>query len=112
MKLCLAKIPSAFSFTAFHRGCGLGTGRLLTVKTCDFSVGWSFGEAQVAIRTARWAAKAPGACLSDVDADLDREVDFAVRVADRVLHALLRKHPGLFPQRREPIYAPDEESPA
>ena len=31
----------------------------------------------VAIRTARWAAKAPGAGLSDVDADLDREVDFA-----------------------------------
>jgi hypothetical protein len=66
----------------------------------------------VAIRTARWAAKAPGAGLSDVDADLDREVDFAVRVADRVLHVLLKKHPGLFPRRREPIYAPDEESPA
>ena len=47
LDLCLAKIPSAFSFTAFHRGCGLGIGRLLTVKTCDFSVGWSFGEAQV-----------------------------------------------------------------
>jgi hypothetical protein len=66
----------------------------------------------VAIRTARWAAKAPGAGLSDVDADLDREMDFAVRVADRVLHALHRKHPGLFPQRREPIYAPDDDSPA
>jgi hypothetical protein len=35
----------------------------------------------VAIRTARWAAKAPGAGLSDVDADLDREVatDFPFR---------------------------------
>jgi hypothetical protein len=66
----------------------------------------------VAIRTARWAAKAPGAGLSDVDASLDKEVDFAVRVADRVLRALLKKHPGLFPQRQEPIYAPDEESPA
>ena len=66
----------------------------------------------VAIRTARGTAKAPGAGLSDVDPELDREVDFAVRVADRVLHALLRKHPGLFPQRRDSIYAPDEESPA
>jgi hypothetical protein len=65
----------------------------------------------VAIRTARWAAKAPGAGLSDVDPELDREVDFAVRVADRVLHALLKKHPGMFPQRRDPIFAPDEESP-
>jgi len=64
------------------------------------------------IATALWAAKAPGAGLSDVDASLDKEVDFAVRVADRVLRALLKKHPGLFPQRQEPIYAPDEESPA
>ena len=51
----------------------------------------------VAIRTARWVAKAPGAGLSDVDPELDREVDFAVRVADRLLHALLKKHPGCFP---------------
>jgi hypothetical protein len=43
----------------------------------------------VAVRTARWAAKDPGVGLADVDADLDREVDFAVRVADRALHALL-----------------------
>ena len=65
----------------------------------------------VAIRTARWAAKAPGVGMSDVDADLDKEVAFAARVADRVLHALLREHPGLFPQKREPIYAPGDESP-
>lgn len=65
----------------------------------------------VAIRTARWAANAPDTGLADVDADLDKEVAFAARVADRVLHALLRKHPGLFPQKKEPIYAPDDESP-
>jgi hypothetical protein len=65
----------------------------------------------VAIRTARWAAKAPGEGLADVDADLDKEVAFAARVTDRVLHALLRKHPGLFPQKKEPIYAPGDESP-
>jgi len=65
----------------------------------------------VAIRTARWAAKAPGEGLADVDMELDREVAFGVRVADRVLHALLRKHPAMFPQKREPIYAPGDESP-
>lgn len=65
----------------------------------------------VAIRTARWAAKAPGAGLADVDPELDKEVEFGVRVADRVLHTLLRKHPAMFPQKREPIYAPGDESP-
>jgi len=66
----------------------------------------------VAIRTARWAAKVPGVGLADVDADLDREVDFAVRVADRALHALLKRHPGMFPQKDEPMYAPGDDSPA
>ena len=65
----------------------------------------------VAIRTARWAAKAPGAGLADVDPELDKEVEFAVRVADRVLDALLRRHPAMFPHRKEPIYAPGDESP-
>ena len=55
--------------------------------------------------------KDTGMGMSDVDADLDKEVDFGVRVANRVLHALLRKHPGLFPQKKEPIYAPGDESP-
>ena len=40
-----------------------------------------------------------------------REVNFAVRIADRVLRALLRKHPAIFPQKRDPIYAPGDESP-
>src|ERR1035437_727439 len=46
--LCLAKIPSAFSFSRFPfwRRVG-GNWRLLTVKTVDFSAGWNFGEAQV-----------------------------------------------------------------
>ncbi|MGB8480400.1 MAG: hypothetical protein WCE63_16455 [Acidobacteriaceae bacterium] len=47
--------------------------------------------------------------FSDVDLALDDEVDFAVRVANRVLQAVLRKHPGLFPQKLEPIYAPGED---
>jgi hypothetical protein len=49
--------------------------------------------------------------MSDVDADLDKEVAFAARVTDRVLHALLKKHPGLFPQKKEPIYSPSDDSP-
>jgi hypothetical protein len=65
----------------------------------------------VAIRTATWAAKAPGAGFADVDNELDREVEFAARVADRVLHALLKRYPGMFPQKREPIYAPGDDSP-
>jgi hypothetical protein len=64
----------------------------------------------VAIRTARWPTTASG--LSDVDPALDAEVEFGVRIADRVLRALLKKHPGLFPQRQEPIFAPDDDSPA
>jgi hypothetical protein len=35
----------------------------------------------VAIRTARWAAqRAPDALCADVDPELDREVDFAIRI--------------------------------
>ncbi|MGB8477617.1 MAG: hypothetical protein WCE63_02100 [Acidobacteriaceae bacterium] len=64
----------------------------------------------VAIRTARWAAHSPDdAKFSDVDRALDNEVDFATRIANRVLHALLRRQPGLFPQKREPIYAPGDD---
>lgn len=65
----------------------------------------------VAIRTARWDAKAPGEGVADVDHDLDREVAFAVRVTDRVLSALLKRKPGMFPERKEPIYAPGDDSP-
>lgn len=66
----------------------------------------SIGDTVKRIRTSRWAAKAPvGANLSDVDMDLDREVEFAIRVSDRVLNALLRKRPGVFAQRLESIFA-------
>jgi hypothetical protein len=63
----------------------------------------------VAIRTARWATKVPG--VSDVDPALDQEVDFAMRVTTRVMHALTRHHPGLFPEKKIPIHQPDDESP-
>ena len=59
----------------------------------------------VAIRTAKWAAKASGDSLfSDVDVELDKEVSFAARISIRVMHELLRKHESLFPQRSVPVY--------
>lgn len=64
----------------------------------------------VAIRTAKWAAKAPGdAKFSDVDLELDKEVSFATRISIRVMHELLRRHEGLFPQRLDPIYEAGSE---
>ena len=67
----------------------------------------------VAIRTARWAAKAAGEPgLSDVDIELNREVTFAARIGVWVMHELLRRHESLFPQRSVPVYeATDEDVP-
>ena len=50
----------------------------------------------VAIRTAKWAAQT---LVSDVDPDLDKEVDFAMRITSRVMDSLLQKNPGLFPRK-------------
>ncbi len=59
----------------------------------------------VAIRTAKWAAKAAGdPLISDVDSDLDREVSYAAKITMRVMHELMEKHEGLFPGKREPIF--------
>jgi len=59
----------------------------------------------VAIRTAKWAAKAAGdPLISDVDNDLDREVSYAARITIRVMHELMKKHESLFPGKREPIF--------
>ena len=63
----------------------------------------------VAIRTARWATKLPG--VSDVDIELDHEVEFAMRITTRVMSALTRNRPGLFPEKKIPIHQPDNESP-
>lgn len=68
----------------------------------------------VAIRTAKWAAKASGdALVSDVDIELDKEVSFDARISIRVMHELLRKHESLFPQKLDPVYeaGSDEDSP-
>ncbi|RXH54444.1 hypothetical protein [Granulicella sibirica] len=59
----------------------------------------------VAIRTAKWAAKAAGdPLISDVDNDLDREVSYAACITIRVMHELMKKHESLFPGKREPIF--------
>jgi hypothetical protein len=59
----------------------------------------------VAIRTAKWAAKAAGdPLISDVDYHLDREVSYAARITIRVMHELMKKHESLFPGKREPIF--------
>jgi hypothetical protein len=59
----------------------------------------------VAIRTAKWAAKAASdPLISDVDNDLDREVSYAARITIRVMHELMKKHESLFPGKREPIF--------
>jgi len=59
----------------------------------------------VAIRTAKWAAKA--ACdpqFADVDPEPDREVSFAARISMRVMHELVKRHETMFPGARQPIY--------
>ena len=65
----------------------------------------------VGIRTARWEAVCPDQLVADVDPELDKEVAFAVRVANRVLNEMLRKHSDLFPQKIETIEEMEDESP-
>lgn len=63
----------------------------------------------VAIRTAKWPTTNP--IVSDVDPELDQEVEFAIRITSRVMHALTQKSPCLFPETKTPIHEPDDESP-
>jgi hypothetical protein len=68
----------------------------------------------VAIPTAKWAAKASGDPLcSNVDGDLDREISYAASITLRVMQELMKKHEGLFPGKREPIFdgIHDEDAP-
>jgi hypothetical protein len=64
----------------------------------------------VAIRTAKWAARAGGeATVSDVDVELDKEVSFATRISIRVMNELLKRHEDLFPQKLVPRWEPTDE---
>jgi hypothetical protein len=60
----------------------------------------------LAIRTAKWK---PDFDKSTAHPELEREIDFASNLAERVLSALVSKKEGMFPQRREPWYQPSDE---
>jgi hypothetical protein len=64
----------------------------------------------LAIRTARWPAALDENLVSP---ELDQEIDYAVLLATRTLSRLLKQKESMFPSRKEPRYAPEEdESPA
>jgi len=60
----------------------------------------------LAIRTARWTAT-HDARLSNKD--LEKEIDYAVSLADSVLSKLLAHKNSLFPQKREFWHQPDDD---
>ena len=64
----------------------------------------------VAIRTARWSATID---TRNSNCELDREIQFAANVAQRVLSKLEAEHPSIFPQRKQPWNtATSDDSPA
>jgi len=60
----------------------------------------------LAIRTAKWTPRSDGS-LSD--RDLEKEIDFAAHMANRVLAKLMVKCQVIFPQRKEAWYKANEE---
>jgi len=60
----------------------------------------------VAIRTAKWSATI---YARNSNSELDKEIDFAARLAQRVLSALQSAHPPIFPRRKEPWYKATSE---
>ena len=60
----------------------------------------------LAIRTAK---RPPLPEKSTTDPELDREIDYSVHLARRVLSALLSKSESIFPQKREAWYQPSGE---
>ena len=60
----------------------------------------------MAIRTAKWAASYD-ARLSNVE--LEKEMDYAIHLANSVLSKLLAKKEVLFPQKKEPWYQANDE---
>lgn len=55
----------------------------------------------VAIRTAKWSATIDA---RNSNCELNREIDFAAQVANRVLSHLESAHPSIFPSRKQPWY--------
>lgn len=60
----------------------------------------------VAIRTAK---RPPDSNSLTYGGELDKEVDYAIHVAGRVLSHLVSQKESLFPRKREPWYQPNEE---
>lgn len=55
----------------------------------------------VAIRTAKWSATIDA---RNSNSELDREIDYAATIAQRVLSALMKAQPSIFPSRKQPWY--------
>jgi len=58
----------------------------------------------LAIRTAKWAARSDNTAS---DVDLEKDIDHAAHLADRVLAKLVARNPSLFPQAKKAWYQPD-----
>jgi hypothetical protein len=61
----------------------------------------------LAIRTAKWPSRSSGGTARDHE--LDVEVEHASHLAGRVLSHLVSHHQGMFPQRQEPWFVPNDE---
>ena len=60
----------------------------------------------VAIRTAKWPpCSDPLLC----EQDMQKEIEFAIQTANRILMNLATKYETIFPQKKEPWYRVDEE---
>ena len=55
----------------------------------------------VAIRTAKWSATIDA---RNSNSELDKEINYAANLAQRVLSALASAHPSIFPRRKQPWY--------
>lgn len=60
----------------------------------------------LAIRTAKWP---PRFDTGSEEQDLNNEIEFAIKAANRVLMTLATKYECIFPQKKEPWYGPDNE---
>ena len=60
----------------------------------------------VAIRTAKWSATIDA---KNSNSELDKEIDFAAHVAQRVLSAVMKLSPSIFPSRKQPWYRATSE---
>jgi hypothetical protein len=64
----------------------------------------------VAIRTAKWSATTDARTSNS---ELDKEIDFAAHLARRVLSAVIKLSPSIFPNRKQPWYkATSEDQPS